>query len=60
MGTMLGMVLSGFITEALGWEATFYFVGGIGSIWFTFWVFLTFNSPAVHPRISKVSWQLKH
>jgi MFS family permease len=58
MGTMSGMVLSGFITEAFGWEATFYFVGGAGTLWFLGWVFLAFNSPAVHPRISKVSWTL--
>ncbi len=57
MGTMAGMLLSGFITDAFGWEAPFYFVGVIGTAWFAFWVFLTYNSPAVHPRISDVSWK---
>jgi predicted MFS family arabinose efflux permease len=57
MGTLLGMALSGFISEVFGWEVTFYFVGGAGSLWFAFWVILTHSSPAVHPRISEVSWQ---
>ena len=54
VGTMSGLIVSGFLTEWFGWEAPFYFVGVAGTVWFCFWVFFTYNSPAVHPRISKV------
>ena len=40
--------------DALGWEAIFYFVGTCGCIWFLLWVFLAYNTPADHPRISAV------
>jgi hypothetical protein len=36
-----------------GWPLAFYVPGIIGVIWFTFWVFLVFDSPSVHPRIAE-------
>ncbi|KAF8786281.1 Sialin like protein [Argiope bruennichi] len=36
-----------------GWPSVFYLFGLIGCLWFVFWVFLVYNTPAEHPRISK-------
>ena len=51
---IFGLMTSGYIADALGWEAIFYFVGVCGCIWFLLWVFLGYNTPADHPRVSKV------
>ena len=53
-GMIFGMMSSGYIADALGWEAIFYFVGICGCIWFLLWVLLAYNTPAEHPRISQV------
>ena len=63
-GMIFGLMTSGYIADALGWEAIFYFVGTCGCIWFLLWVFLAYNSPADHPRIStvkrtKLGWRVK-
>lgn len=52
VGAALTNILGGFIIDAWGWEAVFYFTGIAGIVWFTAWFFLVFDSPAEHPRIS--------
>jgi hypothetical protein len=39
----------------LGWEYIFYILGGLGAIWFSLWTYFVYDSPAIHPRISKVT-----
>jgi ACS family sodium-dependent inorganic phosphate cotransporter-like MFS transporter 5 len=51
-GTVIGMPVSGFLCKWLGWESVFYVFGVIGVIWAVMWFFLTYNTPAKHPRIS--------
>jgi ACS family sodium-dependent inorganic phosphate cotransporter-like MFS transporter 5 len=55
-GTVIIMPLSGWLCSLEfdnGWPWAFYVPGIIGVIWFTFWVFLVFDSPSVHPRIAE-------
>jgi len=53
MGTVFAMALSGILCKVLGWESVFYVFGVLGVIWSVMWMFLIYNSPAVHPRITK-------
>ena len=51
-GAVLGLPLSGILTEVIGWEACFYFYGLLGLIWYAFWMWLSFEKPGKHPTIS--------
>lgn len=53
VGAGLTYILCGFLMDAWGWEAVFYFTGSVGTIWYLAWLFLVFDSPAQHPRISQ-------
>jgi MFS family permease len=53
-GTVVAMPISGILAADVSWESVFYFFGVLGVIWFIFWAFLCFDSPAKHPRISSV------
>lgn len=53
LGTVLSMLSSGMIADALGWEAIFYIQGGLSCIWFVLWIFLTSDNPRVHALISQ-------
>ena len=55
MGLVLALSLSGLLADALGWTAVFYVSGSLTMIWFVFWVFLCFDRPSQHPRISEVA-----
>ena len=46
IGTVISMAVTGEICNQLGWESVFYIFGGIGILWFIFWSFLAFDSPA--------------
>lgn len=35
-----------------GWPLAFYLFGILGIIWFIVWLYLVFDSPVAHPRIS--------
>ena len=41
--------------EALdgGWPLAFYLPGVVGAVWFIAWVFLVYDTPESHPRISE-------
>ena len=52
-GAVLGMPLSGKMTENLGWESSFYFYGIVGVIWFVFWWFFSHERPATCPTITE-------
>ncbi|GFR08164.1 putative inorganic phosphate cotransporter [Trichonephila clavata] len=57
VGTILTMPLAGYLCEhgfAGGWPSVFYILGMVGCVWFLFWIFLTYNKPKDHPRISQL------
>ncbi|KAI5642705.1 major facilitator superfamily domain-containing protein [Phthorimaea operculella] len=51
-GIVIGMPLSGILTDYISWEAPFYFYGVAGVIWYAFWLWLVFERPSKHPHIS--------
>ncbi|XP_041484933.1 sialin-like [Lytechinus variegatus] len=55
LGNILGQAISG-VTASTGvlggWPLPFYIFGSIGLVWFVAWLFLAYNTPAEHPRIS--------
>jgi hypothetical protein len=54
-GTIISMPLSGYLCslEFLGgWPLSFYIFGGLGVVWFVVWLFLVYDTPALHPYIS--------
>lgn len=52
-GAVIGLPMSGFLTEVLGWETCFYFYGMLGLAWYASWLWLSFEKPAKHPTISR-------
>ncbi len=52
-GTVVALPLSGLLVDALGWQSVFYVTGGVGLVWFVGWMFLCYDSPETHPRISE-------
>lgn len=52
-GAVLGMPLSGLMTERISWESSFYFYGAIGLIWFVVWWFCSYERPATCPSITE-------
>ena len=53
-GTFVSLPISGVLADEVNWESVFYFFGGAVILWFIFYVFLCFESPNDHPRITKV------
>ncbi|XP_022239398.1 sialin-like isoform X2 [Limulus polyphemus] len=56
IGTVISILITGMMCETDflgGWPAGFYLLGAGGIVWFIFWIFLAFDSPEDHPRISK-------
>ncbi|CAL1301543.1 unnamed protein product [Larinioides sclopetarius] len=54
-GVVTSMPITGYLCEhgfAGGWPSAFYLLGCAGFVWFLLWVFLVFESPIKHPRIS--------
>ncbi|GFU71881.1 hypothetical protein TNCV_1628221 [Trichonephila clavipes] len=57
IGTILTMPLAGYLCEygfSGGWPSVYYILGIVGCVWFLFWIFLTYNKPTDHPRISQL------
>ncbi|XP_076310551.1 vesicular glutamate transporter 1-like isoform X2 [Tachypleus tridentatus] len=52
-GAVMGMPLSGMLTDYIGWQACFYFYGACGLIWYIFWVWQSFEKPSKHPTITQ-------
>ncbi|OAD51893.1 Vesicular glutamate transporter 2 [Eufriesea mexicana] len=52
VGTAITYPLCAAISDTLGWGAAFYVTSSLGVIWFCFWLFLIYDSPQDHPRIS--------
>jgi len=56
-GTVVAILLAGFLAEHGGWPSTFYVCGTIGLVWSAFWFLLCYSSPSAHPRISAAERQ---
>lgn len=52
IGTVLTWSLSGLIIETLGWAASFYITGAIAFAFIVNWMWMVYDSPADHPRIT--------
>ncbi|GAB6029806.1 hypothetical protein CHUAL_005518 [Chamberlinius hualienensis] len=52
-GAVVGMPISGWLTQGCGWTACFYFYGVAGIIWYVFWLWLSFERPSKHPTITR-------
>ncbi|XP_078595342.1 sialin-like [Branchiostoma floridae x Branchiostoma japonicum] len=54
LGIMLALPVSGIMCQHFGWPVVFYAFGTLGCLWFVAWMFLVYNSPRDHPRISHI------
>lgn len=45
--------LFGWVATVSRWENVFYISGAMTLVWYVFWYFLMFDTPAKHPRISE-------
>ncbi|XP_065897728.1 sialin-like [Dysidea avara] len=52
IGNIIAFPLSGVLCDTMGWPWVFYCFGCAGVVWFVAWLFLVFDTPASHPRIS--------
>ncbi|CAF1638024.1 unnamed protein product, partial [Adineta ricciae] len=52
-GAVLGIPLSGILTEYFNWQVAFYFYGLVGIIWSVYWWHSSYERPAIHPKISE-------
>ncbi|XP_054153828.1 vesicular glutamate transporter 1-like [Oppia nitens] len=52
-GAVVGLPMSGLLTEWLGWETCFYFYGFLGLSWYALWMWLSFEKPSKHPTITR-------
>ncbi len=52
LGTLFGLITTGWIVSRYGWPAAFYIFGVVGIFWLPFWYFLVHDEPAKHPTIS--------
>ena len=52
LGTLFGLIVTGWIVTQYGWPAAFYIFGVVGIFWLPFWYFLVHDEPAKHPSIS--------
>ncbi|XP_014300025.2 sialin-like [Microplitis demolitor] len=53
-GTVISLPLSGYLCSLEfwgGWPLAFYLFGTLGILWYVFWMFFVYNTPAEHPRI---------
>ncbi|ALC49104.1 MFS10, partial [Drosophila busckii] len=56
IGTVISMPLTGWLCslEFLGgWPAAFYIFGLLGILWFIAWMYLVYDKPSEHPRITR-------
>ncbi|XP_076083719.1 sialin-like isoform X3 [Mytilus galloprovincialis] len=57
LGTVIAMPICGILADSNflgGWPSVFYVFGVLGCVWFVAWMLLVHDTPAKHPRISKV------
>lgn len=52
LGIAVGYPMFGYIAETIGWEWVFHVTSLIGIVWYILWLYLVYDSPHDHPRIS--------
>jgi ACS family sodium-dependent inorganic phosphate cotransporter len=52
IGTLFGLIATGWIVAELGWPAAFYIFGVAGLLWVPFWFLFVYDEPRQHPKIS--------
>ena len=52
IGTLLAMPLTTVMCQFAGWPSVFICFGAAGIVWTVVWMFVVFDSPELHPRIS--------
>ena len=58
LGTLVTMPFSGVLASELGWESIFYVQGGLSVLWYILWLIFVYDSPSLHPRISRTEKQM--
>lgn len=53
LGTVLSNLLTGLISDSIGWPIAFYLYGAIGMLWTIVWFIFGSNSPTQHKSISE-------
>lgn len=56
IGTVISMPLTGWLCSQSflgGWPSAFYIFGLLGIVWFGCWMYLVYDKPSEHPRISR-------
>jgi len=53
LGTLCSLPFSGVLAAEISWEWVFYVQGILSCIWYVLWLFFVFDSPTLHPRITK-------
>ncbi|XP_046387093.1 sialin-like [Ischnura elegans] len=53
VGSAVAYPLCGALIDHYGWPSAFYVPGVMTCAWFVFWWFLAFDTPNIHPRISR-------
>jgi ACS family sodium-dependent inorganic phosphate cotransporter len=51
IGAPGGLIASGLLVEAFGWESAFYTFGLLGLLWTAYWFRVAHDDPTAHPRI---------
>lgn len=51
-GAVIGLPLSGYMTDRISWQSSFYVYGIVGILWFILWSFFSYERPAVCPTIT--------
>ncbi len=54
IGSSIGLLFGGLLSDHVSWQSNFYVIGASGILFCIAWHILIFDSPKVHPRISKV------
>ncbi|XP_075866621.1 sodium-dependent phosphate transport protein 4 isoform X2 [Microcebus murinus] len=52
LGSFTALLISGFISQTIGWPFAFYVFGGSGCVFCLLWFVLVYDDPASHPWIS--------
>lgn len=60
MGVAIYYPIFGWLMKSYSWEYIFHFCGAIGTIWFMFWNYFVYDSPALHPRIDPIERNYIH
>ena len=52
VGTVLSLLFTGLIVQYMSWEAVFYIMGGLSTVWCLLWWLMITDSPRTNPYIS--------